>query len=102
MLRAFIPRDRLQIALAHVLVIAVACVALLPVARGDSTLFGALPFWLIGLPLASFLGLGLLRGFAAELAPVRLRVRHRSRQAVMARRGVQRPLPQRMGERRSA
>ncbi len=102
MLPALIPRDRLQIALALVLVAAVASVALLPAARGESALLGALPFWLIGLPLASLLGLGLLRGLAPAVSPARLRKPRRPRPPAMLWRGARRPLPQRFGQRRPA
>ena len=54
-------RDPLDLLLSRLALSAPACTVLLPVAQARSETFGWLPLWLVGLPLAAWLGLRLCR-----------------------------------------
>lgn len=45
---------RLDLAMRRIVLIGTALVLAVPAARGDSTWLGALPLWLLGMPLASW------------------------------------------------
>ena len=45
---------RLDLAMRRIVLIGAALVLAVPAARGDSTWLGALPLWLLGMPLASW------------------------------------------------
>ncbi|RMH92813.1 hypothetical protein EBB59_07545 [Lysobacter pythonis] len=70
-------QDRLETLLRQAVIAALACAVLLPFAHAPSAAFGWLPLWLVGLPLASWLGLGLSRraGLPAVAASARPRRR---------------------------
>ena len=63
-------RDHLDALLSRLVLAALACTVLLPFAQGRSELFGWLPLWLVGLPLAAWLGLRLCRMADAGRRPL--------------------------------
>lgn len=69
---------RLEARLRQLVVLGITAVLLIPAARGSTALFGWLPLWLIGMPLAAWWGLHRFRHPQIALAwPRRRRVQAR-------------------------
>ncbi len=64
-------RRQIEVFLRQLVVLGVACVVLVPAARGSSPWVGWLPLWLVGMPLAAWLSL--LRLTRPRSAPPRRR-----------------------------
>ena len=79
------PDPRLERALRQIVLTGVLLVLALPVARGHSLWFGALPLWLLGMPAASWWALHRFR-LPALPRPERSMARHPRRSSVQARR----------------
>ena len=96
---AFLPQDRLEVALIQALIAGLAFSLLLP-ALHRSGAFGWPPLWLVGLPLAAWFGLRVARwrdgagALDASIAAARPRRRAANAQA------TRRRLPARGGQRR--
>lgn len=79
------PEPNLECLLRRVTSVGILLVLALPIARGDSIWFGALPLWLVGMPLSSWWALHRFRlpRFASPSMPA---IRPRRRVAAQARR----------------
>ena len=85
------PDPRLERALRHCVAIGTLLVLVLPAARGDSPWFGALPLWLLAMPLVSWWA---LHRFRLPRAPHALPgTRRRRRGSAQARRRQARGRP---------
>lgn len=87
------PDPRLERVLRRIVLTGVALVLALPIARGDSVWLGALPLWLVGMPLVSWWALHrfALPRWPRDATPMMRRRRH----AAQARRRM----PKRVGGR---
>lgn len=79
------PDPRLERALRRIVLTGAVLVLALPVARGHSLWFGALPLWLLGMPLASWWALHRFR-LPQLLPPARPVAPRRRRSGAQARR----------------